>query len=73
MLPSDAGAATGAATTASPAVGAALACRWASKALKKSSVILPAVAVERVPEPAGTLAWALAAIVVLVTVYFVLR
>ena len=33
----------------------------------------PAVAVERVPEPAGTLAWALSAIVVLVTVYFVLR
>ena len=32
-----------------------------------------AVAVERVPEPAGTLAWALSAIVVLVTVYFVLR
>ena len=33
----------------------------------------PAVAVARVPEPAGTLAWALSAIVVLVTVYFVLR
>ena len=32
-----------------------------------------ATAVERVPEPAGTLAWALSAIVVLVTVYFVLR
>ena len=47
--------------------------------LQAQQVVLPGappavpVAVERVPEPAGSLAWILATIVVLVTVYFVLR